>query len=122
MLQLLSHGANLLTLVLPSVSTRRHLVAVQIFQNCVLSYSGPTAFSSWTYILNYSSSNAISSITVSLNTTQTSVHLESLRPATLYQLTITARGPGGDESPVSELNFTTANTPLLLPPFPAQCK
>ena len=88
----------------------------------MLSYSGPTAFSSWTYILNYRSSNAISSITVSLNTTQTSVHLESLRPATLYQLTITARGPGGDESPVSEFNFTTANTPLLIPPFPAQCK
>ena len=101
------------------MSTRRHLGEVQNFQICVLSYLGPTAFSSWTYVLNYRSSNAISSITVSLNTTQTSVHLESLQPATLYQLTITARGPGGDESPVSEFNFTTANTPL---PFPAQCK
>ena len=113
-------GPNLFTPVAFSVSTKT-LEHSRIITVPFVFSAGSTAFNSWSYILTYRSSSATNSSTLSLNTTLTSLHLESLQPATLYQLTITARGPGGEESPASKYNFTTKSSLVILP-LPAQCE
>ena len=68
-------------------------------------FLGPTAFSSWTYNILYHPVSQID-VNTNLTTTDTSIVLTALQPQKLYQLTITAHGPG-DRGPSASIEFDT---------------
>ena len=81
------------------------VVDIIISHDCTV---GSTGFSSWMYILTYQCLSTNSSA-ITLNTTGTMLVLTSLEPSTLYQITITARGPGGDDRSTKGMVFVTLN-------------
>lgn len=69
-------------------------------------FVGEGAFANWMYMLRYRAVRPLGN-EISVNVSATSVLLQNLQPETVYEILISACGPGGCQSIQNKLVFST---------------
>ena len=75
---------------------------------------GEGAFVSWTYVLKIRAVEDPPGSEDTVNTSRPSFLLENLQPETLYEISLSASGPGGSQTTQNKFIFSTKSTGTLV--------